>query len=339
MKKIVIAGNSIVDIIKRIDKYPKKGMLCKINEVIYGVGGAVPNTGITLKQLSPELMEISAITRIGKDDNGKFIKSVLQKYGLKTDLIVEDDRLPTAFTDVMTLPDGERTLFCAAASNGAFCEDDIPTESLHCDIFHIGYLLLLNHLDSYDCEYGTKMARLLSKVQSKGIKTSIDVASVDEARFSEVIKPSLKYCDYVIINEIEASRIAGIPLRNEGSLLEDNLLTVCKFLHDLGVKSTVVIHCPELGCAFDKDGNFSVVSSLCLPENYIAGAVGAGDAFCAGMLYSFLFGWDIYDGLRLASCTAACNLSVADSVSGARSCAESMALETCFARHKLKRSF
>ena len=82
----------------------------------------------------------------------------------------------------------------------------------------------------------------------------------------------------------------------------------------------------------DGEGNFSLLPSLALPKGYIVGSVGAGDAFCAGMLYSFACGLPLPEGMKIASCAAACNLSAADSISGARSLAETLALENKFGR-------
>ena len=62
------------------------------------------------------------------------------------------------------------------------------------------------------------------------------------------------------------------------------------------------------------------------------GKVGAGDAFCADMLYSFLTGLPAEQGLRLASCAAAANLAASDSVSGALPLAETLALDDRFPR-------
>jgi sugar/nucleoside kinase (ribokinase family) len=53
-----------------------------------------------------------------------------------------------------------------------------------------------------------------------------------------------------------------------------------------------------------------------LPKSYIKGSVGAGDAFCAGALYSIYNDYDDEKMLKFASNTAACNLSEADSISG-----------------------
>ena len=332
MKKITVAGNSLADIIKRIDAYPGKGMLCKISEVIPGVGGCVPNTGITLKTLAPEELEVSAISRVGDDENGKFVLNTLRGHGLNTDRMIVDKTRPTAFTDVMTLPNGERTFFCAPAANDAFCEEDVRVDTLDCSLFHIGYLLLLKTLDEPDAEYGTKMARLLSKVQARGIATSVDVVSAEGERFAQVIRPALQYCDYIVVNEIEAGRITGIPVREGDKLIKENFRPVCEALMQAGVKKVAAVHCPELGCALDAQGNFSLVPSLRLPKGYIVGSVGAGDAFCAGMLYSFASGMTCEEGLRLASATAACNLHAPDSIGGARSLEMTMALEKQFGR-------
>jgi hypothetical protein len=45
------------------------------------------------------------------------------------------------------------------------------------------------------------------------------------------------------------------------------------------------------------------------------------------MLYAFLKGLSDEEGMKLASCAAAANLSATDSVSGARSLAETLRLE------------
>ena len=138
------------------------------------------------------------------------------------------------------------------------------------------------------------------------------------------------------MNEVEASLVTGIEVRSaDGTLKTENLEPICSALLQAGVRERAVIHCPELGCGMDASGAFSIVPSLQLPKNYIVGAVGAGDAFCAGMLYSFLADMPAEEGLRLGAAAAACNLSVRDSVSGARSLAETMELERRFERRVL----
>ena len=104
------------------------------------------------------------------------------------------------------------------------------------------------------------------------------------------------------------------------------LKEICRRFMELGVKEVTCIHSREVGVYYDKAGNFTWSPAVNLPKGYIKGAVGAGDAFCAGMLYSFYKGFSAKQALDVASCTAGCNLSAPDSVSGMKPLAEALEL-------------
>ena len=121
------------------------------------------------------------------------------------------------------------------------------------------------------------------------------------------------------MNEIEGSEVSGIPARDEnGKLLIDNIKKTMEIILSYGVNKRVILHCPEAGFCLSRDGEFHVVPSIKLPSGYIKGAVGAGDAFCAGCLYAIYHGYDDRSMLEFASGAACCNLSAVDSVSGMR---------------------
>lgn len=332
MKRVAIAGNLILDVVKRIESFPQIGMLVDIGETSYAVGGCVCNTGTDLKRLCPDFA-VSAFGKVGNDDYGRYILRMLEEDGLDVSN-VKISSLPTSFTDVMTLPGGERTFFHCKGANSEFGACDAQTEKA--DLFHLGYLLLLDALDAKDEEYGTKAARLLAETQSRGIETSVDLVSAQTADFEAVVKPALRYCDYAVMNEVEGGMLTGIePRGRDGAPVPENLRRICESLLETGVKHSVTLHCPELSCALDSAGSFSLLPSLDLPREYIVGSVGAGDAFCAGMLYSFCERLPLEEGMRIASCAAACNLSAVDSVSGARSLEESLKLEKTFGRREI----
>lgn len=332
MKRVAVAGNLILDVMKRIESFPQIGMLANIGETSYAVGGCVCNTAIDLKRLCPDF-EVSAFGKVGDDDYARYILSALAEAGLNTSN-VNKGTLPTSYTDVMTLPGGERTFFHFKGANSEFGIGDARAENA--DLFHLGYLLLLDALDAADKEYGTAAARLLAETQARGIETSIDLVSAQTADFNAVVKPALRFCDYVVMNEVEGGMLAGVDPRGaDGAPILKNLRRICEVLIDTGVKRSVTIHCPELSCALDSTGRFSVLSSLNLPKGYIVGTVGAGDAFCAGMLYSFCERIPLEEGMRIASCAAACNLAAIDSVSGAKGLEESLSLEKIYGRRKM----
>lgn len=315
-KGITVAGNMILDIVKDIAEYPECGMLSYMSDVSYAVGGCAPNTAIDLAQIDPTI-PISVIGKVGTDENGRFILSRLQQSGINVSKVSYSFNTPTSFCDVMNIPSGERTFFHQKGANAEFGIDDIDVTSLNCDILHIGYILLLDRFDAEDKEYGTVMARFLHKVQKLGIKTSIDMVSHTHADYGKKLIPVLKYCNYVIINDIECCAIWNMHSRREdGSLIRENLICAMEKTIDAGVQDRVLIHCKERCFAMDTAKKLTEVPSLNIPKEQIKGRVGAGDAFSAGCLYGIYNNYDDQPLLEFASAAAACNLFAANSVDG-----------------------
>lgn len=334
---ITIAGNIIVDIVNIIDKYPTKTMLTNVFSQTNAVGGCVCNTIIDLSKIDQNLF-LTAIGKVGNDDYGRFVTSEMQKCGIDVSKVAISDTQPTSNDNVMSEKDsGERTFFYAAGANAEFGIDDIDIDALDCKIFHIGYIMLLDMLDAEDSEYGTKMARLLSMVQKKGIKTSIDVVSSESGDFAKRIIPTLKYCDYAIMNEIESCSVTGLNPRNpDGSLNTENIKSTMKTLMGYGVREKLIVHCSEAGFLLDSKGNFYVSGSLCLPSGYIKGSVGAGDAYAAGCLYGLYNGYDGERLLEFASGSAAVSLSKPDSISGMKPKKEIEKLLATYPKREIK---
>ena len=328
MKKgICCAGNMIVDITYPIAAWPNQGELTHITEGIQtSTGGSVCNTICDLARLDPNL-HLVASGYAGHDAEGDFILQEMGKYpNIDLSMVRRDGR--TSFTAVMSNNQTkERTVFQHAGAHAYYGEGDMDWDALDVDIFHIGYILLLPALDAEDDAYGTKMAKLLHRVQKMGIKTSIDVVSESGDRFARLVTPALKYADYCVINELEAQQTTGVLLRDpDGRLHPENMLIALKALKELGVSTWAVIHCPEMGCGIDENDRYFEVPSLKLPAGYIQGTVGAGDAFCAGILYAAESGMSLEQGLRLAACTAAASLSEVSASDGVKTVAEVLEL-------------
>ena len=151
------------------------------------------------------------------------------------------------------------------------------------------------------------------------MKTSIDVVSEAGERFARLVTPALKYTDYCIINELETQQTTGVLLRGEDGVLHvENMKAALQKLHELGVAKWTVIHCPEIGCGMDENGNYYEFESLKLPKGYIKGTVGAGDAFCAGVLYAAETDMPLPEALKLGACSAAASLSEVSASDGVK---------------------
>lgn len=304
-KSITLAGNIIVDHIREVDQYPEHSNLAAINRTYNSLGGAVSNSGLCLARLDPDL-DVHAIGVIGDDADGRFILDEFHKFpNFHTDQIVFG-KLNSAFTDVISdTTNKTRTFFTYKGANSELSPEHFDFENFKTDILHIGYILLLDTLDEPDAEYGTKMARVLHMAQEAGIKTSIDVVTENSDRFRTNVPPAIKYCDYCIINEEEASRTVGIKARHEnGDLDIEACKQICRKLFDLGVKEWVVIHSREGGIGLDNKGNFALKASLNIAKKDIKGTTGAGDAFLAGVLYGASQKYPISKAIALGIATS-----------------------------------
>ena len=77
-------------------------------------------------------------------------------------------------------------------------------------------------------------------------------------------------------------------------------------------------------CHLDENDNLVEVPSLKLPKGWIAGTVGAGDAFCSGVLYGAWKGMDLKSAIEMGTASAVCSLSQPGATEGMRTAEEAM---------------
>lgn len=324
---IAAAGNWIVDHIKIVDRLPERGMLGSILSQSRSTGGAPANVLADLARLGAPF-PLAGYGVIGNDPDGDFIVETFRRAGVAVDGLRRSADEPTSYTDVMTeRGTGDRTFYHRRGANAQFGPEHVPAEALTCRLFHLGYILLLDRLDSPDAECGTVAARLLRDLRARGIRTSVDVVSEAGDRFRSLVPPALAQCDYAILNEIEAGRAAGLEVRDGGGRLDGEALReAMRRLWRAGSLRLLAVHMPEGAVLLTGGNEWQAYGSLRLPEGFIRSAVGAGDAFCAGMLYGLHEGWPLADCARLATCAAAACLSADGASEGVLPLPETLAL-------------
>lgn len=298
---IAVVGTLLVDNIYEISAYPQEGELTQIRSVSLAAGGLVPNNGIGLKKIAPSL-PVYAVGKVGSDDAGRYALSVMKDAGVDTSLVRVSESERTSFTDVMSVAGGQRTFFTYPGACATFGYEDIPWERLDCAMMHLGYFLLLDRVDEGE---GLK---ILKEAKKRGIKTSIDLVSENSDRYAMVL-PCLPYVDNLIVNELEAGKLAGIEPTSE------NLPQIAEKLLSLGVCERVIIHMPSEGICVTRN-SVDRLPSCKLPKGYIKGKTGAGDAFCSGALIAIEKGYAPKDILLLAEAAAVASLTAPDATSG-----------------------
>ncbi len=308
-KGIACGGNWVVDLVKVVDFYPTERSLANILGESMGGGGCAHNVTLNLAKFDASL-DLYALGVIGHDPHGDFLIEECRGFpNIHTTQLRRTGSEKTSYTDVFNVRStGSRTFFHHRGANRLFTPEVVELELLPMEMFHLGYLLLLDGMDQPDPENGTVAARFLSDLQRRGIRTSIDLVSEDSNRFLEIVPPALRYTHYCIINDFEAEKLAGIPVRDRERVLPSNLRKIAERLFNYGVIELVVIHFPEGAYLLSRDQTEILQSSLDLPEDFIVGSTGAGDSFCAGVLYGLYQGWDYAKILTFAVCAGAMNL-------------------------------
>lgn len=335
-KGIIVAGNLIVDLLKKIDIYPDSCNLTSIRAVSRSSGGLVNNCIVDFARIDPSL-PLKAVGRIGDDEYGAYILANLHQYkNIDTGAVIVEGQ--TSFTDVMY--DSERrtrAYFQFRGANAEFDVEDFDFDKLEGGLLHVGYILLLDALDAPDAEYGTRMARLLAKAKAKGIKTSIDVVSEESDRYQTIVRPALKYVDYCIINETEAGKITGINVTKDGGGVDDEIMPeVCLRLRSYGVSDWIVIHARDNSYGLDAGGNYYQLGALDIPRSLIKGTTGAGDAFCSGTLLGAYRGMGLLDAMKLGTAVASCAILEPGASDGVRDFDATMALYNSYPEPALK---
>lgn len=314
---ILAAGVMLVDYVHRISHWPEQGWLTEIRHSEKAAGGAPLNVLLTLSRMHCEL-PLAAIGLLGNDADGDFLLAIMREAKIEHQLVQRTDDKPTAMTQVMTAPDGQRTFFFSPGANTLLDRPHFAAVDDAQRIFHLGYLLLLETLDGADSEFGTRSALLLAQMQQRGYFTSLDLAS-RAGDYRPQVLPALRWLDYLVINELEAQALSGVMLRDTHGIQPPAAFAeAARWLAGQGVRQRVVIHAPEGAWGQEVGGEGIWQPAWQLAPDAIVGSVGAGDAFCAGVLFASHQGEDMVSTLKLAHTCACFNLRAANAIDGIR---------------------
>ena len=306
---IVCAGNWIVDIVHDIDHWPNKSELATIHREERGLGGGAANVISAMARMDVgfPLLPFGAI---GSDDLGDFVLRSCKILHLPSDHLIRLDHAATAHTHVMSVPGDSRTFFYQGGANDCLSEADFPSgffSQSSARIFYLGYLMLLANLDVIE-EGTTGAAKILARAQAAGHITAVDLVSASRDDFALIVKHASPFIDFLIMNEVEACR-AGEQCLVAGDIPSDeSLLKAAQRLFHHGVNRAIIIHCPEKAIWVPKDGEPIVMRPKPLPADAILSPVGAGDAFCAGLLYGIHESFAPEAALQLAHATAVASM-------------------------------
>lgn len=220
-------------------------------------GGSAANTMSGLAQLG---IEAGFLSKIGKDEIGRFFEKQMSESHVKPLMLTSDT--PSGRVQALVTPDGERTFATCLGAAAELCAADIKPELFDgWDIFYVeGYLVANPDM----------LKKAISTAKAKGLKIAIDLASynVVEESLDFLLDLVENYVDIVFANEKEAFALTGMePEAALHYIAERCDIAVVK----VGAKGAFVQHGDQ------------VVTIGPMKANVID-TTGAGDMWAAGFL-------------------------------------------------------
>ena len=301
---IICAGNWIVDLVHDIAHWPDESDLVRIGMQTRGIGGGAANVIAALAKFEAGL-PLWPMGAVGDDDYGGFILDECRGLGLPVTQMVVKAQTPTAHTHVMSVAGQSRTFFYQGGANDVLSVGDFPAGTFaqtNARVFYLGYLTLLGELDRIE-DGMTEAARVLERAQKAGLITAVDLVSGVHPDFAQIVAAAAPFIDYLVLNEVEAARATG-----DAGTGRESLSRMGRALIRQGVCHAVIIHSATAVIWVAADGTETFVEIAPVPADEIASHLGAGDAFCAGLLYAIHAGWSSQGALDLAADVAAASL-------------------------------
>jgi sugar/nucleoside kinase (ribokinase family) len=361
MIDVVVAGHICLDIIPRfttdagteLSAYLSPGRLSEVGPVALSTGGAVSNTGLSLKRLG---VDTRLMGKVGDDLFGRAILDIVLSYGaeLAEGMIIVPDET-SSYTVVVNPPHIDRIFLHCAGANHTFGSDDVRYDVLaEARLFHFGYPPLMGRAYA---DGGRELIEIFRRARKTGTTTSLDMTMPDPAGpsgqvdWKAIMERCMPYVDLFLPSVEEwlfmaqRSRFDELSARvGAAGMLDalgvDEIRDLGETALDMGAK-IVVLKLGERGIYMRTAGDLGEMGrgapadvaawrdrelwAPCFVPDELVGTTGAGDATIAGFLAAMLRGALPERALTVAAAVGACNVEAADALSGVRSWEETLA--------------
>lgn len=308
---VLCAGSVLVDHSKIIDGYPEREHLASIEQVSSSTGGPALNMAVDLRMLGAR-WPVAVAGSLGDDENAAFVLHECSRLDIDVAGLRRVPDAVTSFTDAMVEAEGgRRTFFHYAGANALFDGADVAVESSRARVLHVGAPGIHTRMDSEQPGGSSGWCTLLRRARDCGMRTNMELVSIDPARVARSARPCLPLLDTIVINDFEASAVTGLPLPLPAAAARPagwrRLQDMALDLVARGVSTLAVIHFDAGSVAAAPGGRTWRQGAVRVPRGQVRSTTGAGDAFAAGVLLGVHDGWPVERCLELgAACAAMC---------------------------------
>jgi fructokinase len=227
------------------------------------------------------------VSRVGDDDLGKKATAMALQYGVGTRYIQQDATLPTG-TVAVILQNGQPdyTIFeNVAYDNIQYPEFAEKPDTASFDVFYFGSLIQRNSASALT------LKSILSNYRFQHVFYDVNLRKGGYSKI--IIRESLAKCTILKLN------IDEVPVVSE--IVFDQAHDIKTFTERISEKhkiTIVIITAADKGCFVFHQGILHEVEGI---QIELCDGVGAGDAFSAAFVYSYVNGKDVAEAARIAN--------------------------------------
>ncbi|MFT4219836.1 MAG: carbohydrate kinase family protein [Microbacterium sp.] len=279
---VLLLGDLNVDLVLDVPALPPPGGESVATRQRVGFGGSAANTAVVLSRLGASC---ALVCCVGDDEWGALAAAGLAEAGVDTSLVRRTAADGTSVNIVAVTADGERTMYAYRGASALLTDAAVPRDLRGAGMLHVsGYALL--------AEPQRSAARVAAEsARERGVRVSLDVP-VDLVRSApDQLRAFLPLVDVVAIGSDDAQLLTGTggeDAAREIAALGPGLVAVKR--GDQGV--LLVAGAQRV--------------TLPAPRVDAVDSTGAGDSFCAGLLFALHAGASLEAaGLFANACGAA----------------------------------
>ncbi len=291
-KTVTVIGAAIVDVLVgpvNASVFDKGSQAMEMSEMTFG--GDALNEAVALSKLG---VSVELVSKVGQDEAGTRVVHFLEKNGVDTSKVIQEEDLITGINVVLIDDKGERHFLTNPQSSLrklALTDVEAYIEQA-ADIVSFASMFVSPLLDI------PAMEQLFCQIKSKpGRMLVADMTKAKNGERLEDLTGLLPYVNYLLANEAEVAMLTGC----------DDTRKNVELLLSLGAQC-VIIKRGSKGCLI---GTSEAVTDIpAYPVEQMVDTTGAGDCFAAGFLWGLTQGMSLeecgYMACAVASCVVEC---------------------------------
>src|SRR3954468_9637423 len=184
----IAMGVHVLDVLVRpVEAIPEGQGGQLVEEIRMTAAGSAGGTALILAKLGATVRSAGAT---GSDPVGDMLRTLLERDGVDTSLLVRRDDVQTSASVLPIRPTGERPAFHVVGANGTYGPDDAPWDDLAAAT-HL-------HLGGPEFMGGEAAARILAHARENDTVTSADVLAPGDTGLLDWIGDALPQLDYFL---------------------------------------------------------------------------------------------------------------------------------------------